>query len=314
MTGSLRSLLRILRATAPTRSGHASYLFQQLIGRRRNKRPGPTDRLHLLAAAEWLEHAQDAIGDGGVSGRYRLDTGWTSAYPETTGYIIPTFLRLARELDLPRFRDRAARCVDFLLKLQMPDGSFPALEMAVNLTEPSPFNSAQIIHGLIAWHSETGEDRAMEAAQKAADWILSVQDDDGAFRRHFYLGVATTYSAHLSCWVAELGQHTKAPGYLRSAERHLDWVLSHLDKGTGWFNLCGFSPEEHRKETAFTHTIAYTIWGVLVNSEILGRPDGVEAAKRAAMAVVERLELSHGLPGILDSGWGGGTSELLSLA
>ena len=35
--------------------------------------------------------------------------GWTSSYPETAGYIIPTFLALARELGDSRFLDGAAR-------------------------------------------------------------------------------------------------------------------------------------------------------------------------------------------------------------
>src|SRR2546421_12534571 len=93
----------------PLTQGHASLLLRQFYDRNRNKRGDFADADHLRLAAEWLEAAQEAGGDGGVSGRYRLDRGWTSSYPETTGYIIPTFLALAVELKSPRFFERAQR-------------------------------------------------------------------------------------------------------------------------------------------------------------------------------------------------------------
>ena len=36
---------------------------------------------------------------------------------------------------------------------------------------------------------------------------MSVQDSDGAWRRYYYADTPTTYSAHLSCWLAEFGVH-----------------------------------------------------------------------------------------------------------
>jgi hypothetical protein len=55
--------------------------------------------IHLGEAMSWLCRAQDAGGDGGVSRSYALRhmrahgrRGWLASYPETTGYIIPTFL------------------------------------------------------------------------------------------------------------------------------------------------------------------------------------------------------------------------------
>ena len=41
----------------------------------------------------WLARAQDCStsADGGVARHYSLLDGWSTSYPETTGYIIPTF-------------------------------------------------------------------------------------------------------------------------------------------------------------------------------------------------------------------------------
>jgi folate-dependent phosphoribosylglycinamide formyltransferase PurN len=217
-------------------------------------------------------------------------------------------LQLEAELGEQRYRERAAQCIEFLRRIQLPDGGFPGLEIAMNTTDPSPFNTAQIVNGLTAWYRETGDEEVLDSARRATDWLLSIQGNNGVFAKNFYSSTVATYSAHLSCWIAELGQEIQEQQYLDSAERHLDWVLSHHDEATGWFDLCGFGDEEHESRIAVTHTIAYTIWGVLLTSEILGRDDGIAAARQAADGVLRRLELSRWIPGVLNSDWQGRAS------
>ncbi len=290
------------------RPSHALFMRDQVLDTRRNERTGYSDRDHLVAAADWLARAQDAATDGGVMGRYFLHSGWTSSYPETTGYIIPTFLALAKDVD-PRFHERARRCIEFLLPLQLPVGAFPGAEVAENSTQPSIFNTAQILNGLVAWHAATGDERVGQAARRAADWLVSQQDEDGAWRKHIY-NRPTTYTAHASCWLAEAGQHFGVPEWKRAAERHLDWVLTHVDPTTGWIRLAGFSDDA---DTAVTHTLAYTLWGVLYLSQVLGREDAALVAKTAAERVARRLELSGWLPGELKSDWKAARSDYACL-
>ena len=302
------TLVRYARDAGVWRASHARLLLEQVVSRGRNRRAGYTDADHLRAAAEWLERAQDATGNGGVAGRYRLHSGWTSAYPETTGYIVPTFLALADEPGGGRFRDRARRAVEFLLSLQLPNGAFPGGEIASGTQEASFFNTGQILTGLVAWHRATGEVRAIDAARRAAEWLVALQDPDGAFRRHLYHGIVTTYGAHASCWIAELGLHIGEARYLDAARKHVDWVLTHQDADTGWIDLCGFVPEQHRARQSVTHTIAYTLCGVLTTAEITGQTQAVAAVERAALAIARRLELSGFLPGVLDSRWRGAST------
>jgi len=299
----LVELKRLARYRAWAR-GHPAFLLSQAFDRERNLRHGFTDENHLRAAAQWLAAAQDSQSDGGVAGRYQLNRGWTSSYPETTGYIVPTFLALSRALPGAGFRKRAERAVGFLLSVQLPDGGFPGLEIADNRTAPSPFNTGQILHGLTAWHRETGDDEVRIAAERAMRWLLSVQDPDGAFRRHFYGEFAATYSAHLACWLAEWGEYAADRAALAAAGRHLDWTLGH-QRDNDWIALCGFDEEQHLAENAFTHTIAYTLAGILTTSEILGRSDGIAAASAAAERLARRLELSRFLPGLIGSDWRG---------
>lgn len=301
--GRLKSLARVVRDGRLWHRDNLEYFVGAIYHRNRNSEVGRADREHLLSAAQWLCMAQDVTGDGGVAGRYYFDRGWSSSYPETTGYILPTFLALATTLGDARFHARARACLDFLLPLQLESGAFPGMEIAENRTKPSFFNTAQILHGLIAWHRAEGDPRALDAARRAADWMLSIQDADGAFRKHCYGDLPTTYGTHASCWIAEFGAHTGDAKYLASAGRHLDWALTHRDPETGWFDLCGFGPQDHADRISVTHTIAYTLWGVLFTSEILGRDDGIAAVRQAAAGIARRLEMSRRLPGVLDHRW-----------
>ena len=282
---------------------HLQYFMGQVVDINRNRRQGFSDDDHLDAAIEWLKQAQDVTGDGGVSGRYELGKGNTSSYPETTGYIIPTLLKLAEVKRDPALIERAERCVKFLLGTQLDSGAFPGGEIAENRTAPSPFNSAQILHGLLAWSRHANDQRVLDAACRAADWMISVQDPDGAFRKHYYEGIAATYSAHASCWVAELGVHTGNPRYLQAATQHLNWVLEHFDESKAWFDLCGFRTDEHQARIAVSHTIAYTIFGVLYMSQLLGREDGIRAARIAALGALRRAEIKGSIPGMMEAGW-----------
>ncbi|MGQ0715398.1 MAG: formyltransferase family protein [Gemmatimonadaceae bacterium] len=302
---ALRRTIGLARQSRAWRPATARLLLEQAVHRRRNEHAGLRDEDHLRAAADWLERAQDATHDGGVSGRYHIGTGWSSSYPETTGYLIPTLMSLADALGEERFRERAARCVEFLDQVQLATGAFPAGEVHENRTTPSVFNSAQILHGIVQFHLATGDERALGMARRAADWLVAQQDEDGAFRKHAYNELPVAYASHASCWIAEAGAALGEPRWLESARRHLDWTLAQCDPTTGWFDHMGFDARDASERMAVTHTIAYTLWGILHTSVILGRADGVAAVRRAATAIARRLELSRRLPGVLDCQWRG---------
>jgi folate-dependent phosphoribosylglycinamide formyltransferase PurN len=214
-------------------------------------------------------------------------------------------LALESEARLPGYRARAQRCIEFLLGVQLPSGAFPGLEIAENRDQPSIFNSAQILNGLTAWHRETGDETTLRAARRAAEWLVDIQDDDGAWRKHLYgSGKTYTYMAHAACWIAEFGDHVGDARYLEPARRHLEWVLAHVDDATGWIEDCGFEGPPGTRD-AVTHTIAYTIWGVLFMSRILRHERGLSVARRAAHAVARRVGVSKWLPGRLDAAWKG---------
>ena len=82
-----------------------------------------SDHEHLKAAMKWLCRAQDITGTGGCSASYRFDSGWAQPYPETTGYIISTFLRYAGFSKDDSYLTRAKQMGDWEIEIQLPSGA-----------------------------------------------------------------------------------------------------------------------------------------------------------------------------------------------
>ena len=82
--------MRILRKSAAAL--RAAPLLLRLS--RGQNRPAD-DATHIEAAVRWLLAAQEAAGGGGFAHSFHLAQGWLPAYPETTGYILSTLLRVA---------------------------------------------------------------------------------------------------------------------------------------------------------------------------------------------------------------------------
>ncbi len=256
--------------------------------------------------------------DGGVSWGYRLNGGWAASYPETTGYIVPTYLALADAgvgggtgddarasgaTGGPSDVDRARRAISFLLGIQLPSGAFPGARIDQNRTAPSVFNTGQILNGLVAWHRATDDPATADAAARAAAWLVSSQEPDGAWSRDVYNRLEVSYLAHATCWLAEYGEHAGDAVAMAAAGRHLDRLLQRYDPATGWFDGAGFSAEDHAARRSVTHTLAYTIWGVLDLGLRLGRAEAVEAASRSAARVAEVVHRDGRLAGMVDASW-----------
>src|SRR5437660_12878717 len=102
---------------------HAAMVWRDLL--RWPATPGDS-RQHLQATMGWLCRAQDRGGGGGVSAGYSLLRGWLPPYPETTGYIIPTFFDYARPTATDELYARAVRMPDRTLCAQRPSAATQA--------------------------------------------------------------------------------------------------------------------------------------------------------------------------------------------
>ena len=252
-------------------------------------------RLH--AVLEWIECAQRASGNGGISKGYHvIRRRWSPSYPETTGYTIPTLLNAALELDRPDLRDLALKLADYLLKAATPDGA--VAHWADPSSQPIVFDTGQVLFGWLAAYTARQEARYLEAANRAGDWLAGIQDSSGAWRRNQHLGVVKTIDSRVAWALLELYRHTKQEDHWRAAVRNLEWVLDQQD-GDGWFRHCAFRDEED----PFTHTLVYTAEGLFESGCLLDEPRYVDAAVRTADALLARQRADGWLASTFSSGW-----------
>ncbi len=215
-----------------------------------------SDHEHLKAAMKWLCRAQDITGTGGCSASYRFDSGWAQPYPETTGYIISTFLRYAGFSKDDSYLTRAKQMGDWEIEIQLPSGAVRG-GSGVN-PYPIVFNTGMVILGWTDLYNRTREEKYLNAAVRAANWLSDIIDEDGKWSRYVYNDIPHAYHSRVSWSLLEVYKATSVRKYYEVAEKNIKWVLSNV-KGNDWIDGMGFSG----KEDPFTHTIAYTLRGLL---------------------------------------------------
>ena len=197
----------------------------------------PDSEQALAAAADWLAVAQDRSrsSDGGVARHFSLVTGWAASYPETSGYIVPTFLELARRTRQEQLCRRARRVLDWLVSIQLSDGAFQGGPIGASPVLPAIFDTGQILIGLAAGVIEFGTEKYGEAMRRAADWLLHAQANDGSWPQDtapFALPGPKAYETHVAWGLME--------AFKASGNRH------YLDSGSGKRHLGHRTPTRQR--------------------------------------------------------------------
>jgi uncharacterized protein YyaL (SSP411 family) len=96
----------------------------------------------------------------------------------------------------------------------------------------------------------------------------------------------------------ELFKATGRGTYADAARRNVEFAIAN-QKANGWFRNCAFVGGTHPS----THTIAYTIEGILECGVILKEESYVEAATRTADALLSVFEKKHSFSGTYDENW-----------
>jgi MoaA/NifB/PqqE/SkfB family radical SAM enzyme/predicted SAM-dependent methyltransferase len=267
-----------------------------------------TDDEHLAGAMRWLAKAFEATGKRGVSALYNLlNNNWDVAYPETTGYIIPTFLYYSSLSDHAKYKDYALEMGEWELSIQWKDGGVGE-PVAVYGLRPRIFNTAQVMLGWMALYRETWDKRFLNAAIKAADWIVAAQDDDGKWFKNTYRG-AKTYHARVAWVLLELFEFTNNTTYKHSAERYIRWNIKKAYMN-GWFADTSLGDENK----PWTHLIGYTLVGLLKIYTLDNCNCDTSILKNLLIIAAQNLyenyfgknsstKIFPGLPGTLDKNW-----------
>ncbi|HKZ10771.1 MAG TPA: hypothetical protein VJL61_08695 [Rhodanobacteraceae bacterium] len=258
--------------------------------------------LALRAAAEWLCRAQDATDSGGVSAHYDVaKRKWVGAYPETTGYIIPTFFRYAEFCGETAYRERAIRMAEWESDIQLPEGGVRAGTMDAVQVVPTIFNTGQVLFGWSAAWQQTQDGRFRDSLIRAADWLVAAQDEDGAWRRFaspFAAHALNTYNTRVAFGLAQAGNVLGEQKYIDTAVRNVEWALTQM-RPNGWLE----NNDLEDNSRPLTHTIAYATRGILEVGLIASKSVFVDAAVRIARAVAQPQRDDGALPGRIDADW-----------
>lgn len=252
---------------------------------RRRRRPMPEDAsARMEAAVAWLLRAQRATPDGGVSLGYfpcdaSIEKGWRPSYPETTGYIIASLVDFGTTFARTEVLDRAFEMARWEADIQMPSGAVQGGTVcATEHQVPAVFNTGMVLHGLTAMMSVRTDERVERAARAAADFLVEDQDDAGHFQSHgkFVAAAAIkTYNCLCAWGLYRFGAQQDHSGYRDAAVKAVEASLSE-QRPSGWFaNNCLTRPN-----APLTHTIGYTLQGILEVGALAGRDDFLAAVKR----------------------------------
>lgn len=268
--------------------------------------PTPKENDTIIAGAlRWMARAQDqsASKDGGVARAFDLNAGWQSSYPETTGYIVPTFIEQSlyrRDDDLMR---RAKAMLDWLVSIQLDSGAFQGGTIGAQPVVGVGFNTGQILLGLAAGHSQFGGyERAL---RRASEWLIAIQDPDGKWTQGaspFAMPGAKTYYTHVAWGLYESARILKEDRFAAAANRNIDWAIKQ-QTANGWLERCCLSDFEN----PLTHTIAYGLRGLVEAYRYTRRDSYLRSAMQTADGLITAIREDGYLSGRLRRDWSSAT-------
>lgn len=264
---------------------------------------------HLKAAADWLLRAQQATPDDGIAHSYDIrKKKWLASYPETTGYAIATLYDYAQHYQAPHYAQAATRMALWESAIQLEDGGVRAGTMDAGIVAPTIFNTGQVLFGWARAWQATGDERFRASLKRAADWLVAAQDADGTWRRFpspFTTAKLNSYNTRSAFGLVRAFDVLQDQRYLDAATANVAWALSRA-AGNGW--LPDNCLSANADLTALTHTIAYSIRGILEVGLAAGKQEYIGHALDMARAVAAAQRPDGALPAYYTPDWTGAVS------
>jgi hypothetical protein len=258
------------------------------------------------AAAEWLIRAHAATPDDGVSlGYFPRDgiyDGWRPSYPETTGYIMASLLEFSRRFDDLTVREAAIRMGKWEITIQMSSGAVQGGPVTTpDKQTPAAFNTGMVLDGWCSAYEATNDGEFIDAARKAADFLVDDLNEEGYFKtngNYVGSGEIKTYTCLCAWAMYRFGSIVKDNKYHNAAIRIIEAALLQ-QQSNGWFaHNCLDSGE-----VPLTHTLGYTLQGVLEVGLLSGRDNFVAAVKSGIDPILKKIQLDGYLPGRFYADW-----------
>lgn len=258
------------------------------------------------AGVNWIMRAQAASNDDGVSlGYFPCNVGgngWHPSYPETTGYIISSFLAFAKRFDDPAVAAAAMRMSEWEATVQMPSGAVQGGPVCASERQTAAaFNTGMVLDGWCSAYSESGHPKLLSAARRAADFLVADLDEHGYFKTNGAFVSSDeikTYTCLCAWAIYRFGELVQEDRYKMAAVSVIEAALRQ-QQPNGWFAHNCLS----NSDMPLTHTIGYTLQGVLEVGLLAERPDFIDAVRRTADAVLPHMSSDGFLPGRFSADW-----------
>lgn len=265
-------------------------------------------------AVEWLCRAHDATADAiadvttdddGVSyGYFPVATarGWQPSYPETTGYIMTSLMTYARRADQPTLVERVARMAHWEAAVQMPSGAVQGGKVTgPERQRPAAFNTGMVLDGFVSLLEHRPDAVIAEAAARAANFLLSDITEEGLFVTNGPVvspGKVKLYNVLCAWALYRYGLLSGDPAPCTAAVRVAEAALR-FQAANGWFaENCLTDPAR-----PLTHTIGYTLQGLLEVAALAGREDILAAVERGFAPLAAAIEPNGYLAGRFTADW-----------
>ncbi|WP_404301676.1 hypothetical protein [Alicycliphilus denitrificans] len=263
-------------------------------------------QIRMRSAVDWILRAQAAAGDGGVAlGYFPCDdgaAGWRASYPETTGYIITSLLAYASRFGDAGVAEAAMRMAYWEVSVQMASGAVQGGALCPPERQTAAaFNTGMVLDGWCSAYVHSGDSRILEAARSAADFLVQDLDDQGFFRTNgsfVSTGEVKTYTCLCAWAIYRFGDITNEERYHYAAVRIIEAAVRQ-QQPNGWFaHNC-----LNRSDAPLTHTIGYTLQGILEVGMLAGRSDFISAVERTLVQLLPRRSVVGYLPGRFFADW-----------
>ncbi|WP_143071222.1 hypothetical protein [Nitrosomonas cryotolerans] len=261
---------------------------------------------HASKAVEWLLYAQQVTEDDGVSIGYfpcrREGVAWLPSYPETSGYIATTLLTYARCFDDSAAKDAALKMLQWEIAIQMPTGAVQGGPVCLpDKQTAAAFNTGMVLDGWCSAFSATSDERFLEAGRRAADFLVADIDPNGYFHTNgSYVSAdeIKTYTCLCAWAMYRFGTLAGERHYQEAAIRTVEAALRQ-QQANGWFAHNCLT----RSTAPLTHTIGYTLQGILEVGVAAERLDIVTATRLSVDALITRINQQGLLAGRFYADW-----------
>ena len=281
-------------------------VLHDYFGRRAALRPVSGEvSLRASLAVRWLLRAHDATVDDGVSyGKFpgSGSPGWEPSYPETTGYIMTSLLTYAEQAGEPDLVDRVTRMGHWEASVQMPSGAVQGGKVTdPEHQKPATFNTGMVLDGYVSLLERRKDAIIESAAERAVAFLLGDMTKDGLFATNGPVVSDDEIKLYnvLCAWALHRhGRLTGEPDTCAAAIRAAEGALR-FQAANGWFSENCLT----RPATPLTHTIGYTLQGLLEVAVLAERDDILAAVECGYKPIIEAIEPNGYLVGRFDSGW-----------